>query len=75
MLRQLPEALTHAEYDAEFLKGQCAVLDGNGRIRDLYIAMTVDSILWAELKEIPVYKTGLEAAWEYDHLLDYKEWI
>lgn len=70
MLRQLEPHLIGSVYDADFLQHNCAVNDESGKILDLYIAMSDDTISWAELKEVPQYKFGLEGAWEYDIYLD-----
>jgi hypothetical protein len=70
MLRQLPEYLVGSDYNAEFLQHNCAVLDESGKILDLYIAMSEDTISWAELKEIRPFTAGLEASWTYDPYLD-----
>ena len=70
MLRQLPEYLVGSDYNAEFLQHNCAVVDESGKILDLYIAMSEDTISWAELKEVSPFKPGLEASWTYDPYLD-----
>lgn len=58
------------DYDVNFLKENCAVLDGCGRIEDLYIAMVDDTITWAELRELEPFLPGLESAWSLDTFLD-----
>ncbi|TVY85548.1 hypothetical protein LSUE1_G000077 [Lachnellula suecica] len=70
MLRQLPDSLLERNYDAEFLRNHCAVVDESGKILDLYIAMSEDTISWAELKEVTPFKPGLEASWNHDPYLD-----
>lgn len=70
MLRQLENWLVGSDYDAEFLQKNCAVCDESGKILDLYIAMSDDTISWAELKEINSFKPGLEESWTYDPYLD-----
>ncbi|PMD34048.1 hypothetical protein L207DRAFT_134006 [Hyaloscypha variabilis F] len=70
MLRQLPRNLVGSDYNAEFLQHNCAVVDESGKILDLYIAMSEDTISWAELKEVTPFKPGLEASWTYDPYLD-----
>jgi hypothetical protein len=70
MLRPLPEHLVGSDYNAEFLKHNCAVVDKKGKILDLYIAMSEGTISWAELKEVSPFIPGLEAAWAYDPYLD-----
>lgn len=70
MLRQLSDWLVDSEYDVEFLQANCAVTDETGKIIDLYIAMSYDTISWAELKEVSPFLSGLEASWIYDPYLD-----
>ena len=71
MLRQLPSAqLDESLYDLEFLKNNCATLDVNGNILDLYIAMCEDAFSWAELLRSPPVVEGLEACWKFDMILD-----
>jgi hypothetical protein len=70
MLRQLDEWLIGSDYDYEFLQTHCAVTDEVGKILDLYIAMSEDSISWADLKNVTPFMDGLEASWLYDTLLD-----
>lgn len=71
MLRQLPPAqIDESFYDREFLKTNCATLDVNGNILDLYIAMCDDTFSWAELQRSPPFVEGLEACWKYDAILD-----
>lgn len=70
MLRSLPDHLIESDYDEAFLQKNCAVCDDSGKINDLYIAMSGDTISWAELKETSRFMDGLEASWTYDHLLD-----
>ncbi|KAI9646095.1 hypothetical protein NHQ30_005535 [Ciborinia camelliae] len=78
MLRQLDTQLSiliqneqiFSDYDVEFLKKHCAVLDGCGRIEDLYIAMLEDTIPWVELREVEPFLPGLESAWSHDTYLD-----
>lgn len=70
MLRKLPDYLLGSDYDLDFLRNHCAVVDETGKILDLYIAMSEDTISWAELKDITPVKPGLEASWTYDLYLD-----
>lgn len=71
MLRQLESAqLDEALHDLDFLKNNCATLDVNGNILDLYIAMRDDTFSWAELYRSPPNVEGLEACWKYDTILD-----
>jgi hypothetical protein len=70
MLRQLDHWLVDSKYDVGFLQQNCAVTDESGKIIDLYIAMSYDTISWAELKEVTPLYPGLEASWIYDTLLD-----
>jgi hypothetical protein len=71
MLRQLPSAkIDDSLYNHGFLKNNCATVDSNGNIPDLYIAMRNDTFSWAELQQSPIVVAGLEACWEYDTILD-----
>ncbi|ESZ93503.1 hypothetical protein SBOR_6106 [Sclerotinia borealis F-4128] len=70
MLRQLATQLIFSDYDVEFLKKHCAVLDECGRIEDLYIAMLEGTITWVELRELEPFLPGLESAWSHDTFLD-----
>jgi hypothetical protein len=70
MLRQLDDMLIGSDYNYEFLQRECAVTDEVGKILDLYIAMSEDSISWADLKTVTPFMDGLEASWCYDALLD-----
>jgi len=71
MLRQLPEnTIGTTLYNVDFLKSNCATLDANGKIADLYIAMRFDKLCWSELRDSPRYLAGLEACWDHDPLLD-----
>jgi hypothetical protein len=57
-------------YDHAFLSRHCAVVDANGVIDSLYIAMRRHTISWHTLRHSPVFMDGLEACWAYDALLD-----
>ncbi|KAM0167039.1 hypothetical protein ACHAQE_000958 [Botrytis cinerea] len=70
MLRQLDAQLVSSDYDVKFLKDYCAVLDGSGKIEDLYIAMTEDTITWVEMRELEQFLPGLESAWSHSTYLD-----
>jgi len=78
MLRPLDdEALRPADggafgtmFDHEFLRRQCAVVDANGVIDSLYIAMRRHTLSWHTLRHSAVYMGGLEGCWAYDALLD-----
>lgn len=70
MLRQLPDHLIDCDYDVDFLKNNCAMVDANGKIADLYIAMLSDTLSWEELRRSPPYLPGLEESWAYGPLLD-----
>ncbi|KAG9239258.1 hypothetical protein BJ875DRAFT_221063 [Amylocarpus encephaloides] len=70
MLRRLEAHLLEKDHDMEFLQENCAVVDDYGKILDLYIAMSEDTISWAELREVDAFTPGLEAAWTYDPFLD-----
>ncbi|EMR82280.1 hypothetical protein BcDW1_9083 [Botrytis cinerea BcDW1] len=69
MLRQLDAQLVSSDYDVKFLKDYCAVLDGSGKIEDLYIAMTEDTITWVEMRELEQFLPGLESAWSHNKQL------
>lgn len=71
MLRQLEPNLIDAQYDAEFLRRNCAVSDANGMMESLYITMREPHALsWHAVRRAPVFTEGLEESWEYDPLLD-----
>lgn len=71
MLRQLEPHLIDAQYDAEFLKENCAVCDANGMMESLYITMREPHALsWHAVRRAPVFTEGLEESWEFDPLLD-----
>lgn len=70
MLRRMEKHLIGMDYNADFLRQNCAVCDDSGKILDLYIAMSDDTISWADLKSLSPYKEGLEEAWIYEALLD-----
>jgi hypothetical protein len=70
LLRQLDEWLIGSDYDYEFLQKHCAVTDEGGKILDLYIAMSEDSIRWADLENMTPFLDGLEDSWSYDTLVD-----
>ena len=70
MLRQLDDCLIGSDYDYDFLQKHCAVTDEVGKILDIYIAMSNDSISWADLKTVTPFLDGLEASWTYDSYLD-----
>ncbi|PSR76909.1 hypothetical protein BD289DRAFT_378326 [Coniella lustricola] len=73
MLRPLDAALVDSEYDVDFLRAHCAVLDRHGKIDSLYIAMRHSTISWHALRHSPVFLPGLEASWNYDAILDANE--
>lgn len=70
MLRQLDDHLLGMDYDKEFLRKNCAVVDPSGKIQDLYIAMSTDTLSWDEIREVDPFVPGLEAAWIRDPFLD-----
>lgn len=71
MLRPLEPHLVGAQYDAEFLRRNCAVCDANGMMESLYITMREPHALsWHAVRRAPVFTEGLEESWEYDPLLD-----
>jgi hypothetical protein len=59
-----------SDYNATFLQRNCAVVDESGKILDIYISMSEDTISWAELREVSPFQSGLEASWIYDPYLD-----
>lgn len=70
MLRQLDEYLIGSDFDYDFLQKHCAVTDEVGKILDIYIAMSDDTISWEDLKTVTPFLDGLEASWTYDSYLD-----
>ncbi|KAJ4424631.1 hypothetical protein N0V82_000763 [Gnomoniopsis sp. IMI 355080] len=70
MLRPLDPSLIHGNFDVEFLRAHCAVLDTHGKIDSLYISMQHHTLSWHALRHAPVFLPGLEASWEYDPMLD-----
>jgi hypothetical protein len=71
MLKPLPVGQVNEElYDLEFIKENCAVLDANGKVSDLYIAMCEDTFSWPELQKSQPFLEGLETCWTYDTILD-----
>jgi hypothetical protein len=71
MLRQLEPHLVDAQYDAEFLRRNCAVCDANGLMESLYITMREPHALsWHAVRRAPVFTEGLEDSWDFDPLLD-----
>lgn len=69
MLRQLPDRLDSGQYDAEFFQN-CAIVDEDGKILNIYIAMVEESLSWAELKAIAPFIEGLESSWIFNLYLD-----
>lgn len=70
MLRPLGPELIGSKYDLEFLRNHCAVLDIDGNVDSLYIAMRHSTLSWNDLRTSPVVLPGLEASWEHDPTLD-----
>lgn len=70
MLRPLDPSLTHGDFDVDFLRAHCAVLDAHGKIDSLYISMQHSTLSWHALRHAPVFLRGLEASWDYDPMLD-----
>ncbi|KAH8908642.1 hypothetical protein BR93DRAFT_494664 [Coniochaeta sp. PMI_546] len=71
MLRQLEPHLIDEQYDAEFLRKNCAVCDANGMMESLYITMREPHALsWHAVRRAPIFTEGLEESWEFDPLLD-----
>lgn len=70
MLRPLDPSLIHGNFDFDFLRAHCAVLDTHGKIDSLYISMQHHTLSWHALRHAPVFLPGLEASWDYDPMLD-----
>lgn len=70
MLRPLGPELLGSKYDLEFLRTHCAVLDTDGNVDSLYIAMRHSTLSWNDLRTSPVVLPDLEASWEHDPMLD-----
>lgn len=73
MLRPLDPALVNSQYDVDFLRTHCAVLDIHGKIDSLYIVMQHSTLSWHALRRSPVFLPGLEASWEHDPMLDARD--
>ncbi|KAF7547831.1 hypothetical protein G7Z17_g7463 [Cylindrodendrum hubeiense] len=73
MLRPLEPRLAHGNYDRDFIRQHCAVIDANGKLDSLYIAMEHDTLSWKFLRRSPSYLEGLESSWEHDVYLDQKD--
>ncbi|KAH8661310.1 hypothetical protein BGZ61DRAFT_463998 [Ilyonectria robusta] len=73
MLRPLEPRLAHGKYDRDFIRQHCAVIDANGKLDSLYIAMEHDTLSWKFLRRSPKYLEGLESSWEHDVYLDQKD--
>ncbi|KAH7141177.1 hypothetical protein B0J13DRAFT_445453 [Dactylonectria estremocensis] len=73
MLRQLEPRLANGPFDRDFIRQHCAVVDSNGKLDSLYIAMQHDTLSWKFLKRSPKYLEGLESSWEHDVYLDQKD--
>ncbi|KAH7152979.1 hypothetical protein EDB81DRAFT_649026 [Dactylonectria macrodidyma] len=73
MLRQLEPRLANGPFDRNFIRQHCAVVDANGKLDSLYIAMQHDTLSWKFLKRSPKYLEGLESSWEHDVYLDQKD--
>lgn len=70
MLRELPSELVGTDYDVDFLKQNCAILNVAGKIDHLYVAMIGATLSWADLRDSPCFLKGLESCWEYEPYLD-----
>lgn len=71
MLRPLNPALVGRDnYNLDFLCKHCAVCSPKGKAESLYIAMLSDTFSWRFLRSSPCHLEGLEAAWEFDSVLD-----
>lgn len=73
MLRPLDPRLANGQYDRDFIRNHCAVVDSNGKLDSLYIAMQHDTLSWKFLRQSPAYLEGLESSWEHDLYLDQKD--
>ncbi|KAI5458389.1 hypothetical protein BGZ63DRAFT_391222 [Mariannaea sp. PMI_226] len=73
MLRPLEPILINGEYDRDFIRNHCAVVDSNGKLDSLYIAMQHDTLSWKFLRRSPAYIEGLESSWDHDVYLDQKD--
>ncbi|RDW84593.1 hypothetical protein BP6252_02183 [Coleophoma cylindrospora] len=70
MLRELHSDLINKDYDVNFLKQNCAILNSAGKIDHLYVAMIGATLSWADLRHSPCFLKGLESCWEYEPYLD-----
>lgn len=70
MLRPHEDIFEPSDYDVEFLRQQCAVCDGDGRVEALYLALRHGILSWPMIKSFPVFVEGLESSWEHDPYLD-----
>lgn len=67
MLKKLSVDLIDTRlYNFDFLRENCATLDLNGNILDLYIAMCSDEFTWSEIHSAPIHQPNLEGSWEPD---------
>lgn len=67
MLKKLPENLIDVRlYNFDFLRENCATLDLNGNVLDMYIALRKDELTWSEIHSAPIYQPNLEGSWEPD---------
>jgi hypothetical protein len=73
MLRPLEPIFLNDEYDRDFIRNHCAVIDSNGKLDSLYIAMQHDTLSWKFLRRSPAYLEGLESSWDHDQYLDQKD--
>lgn len=73
MLRPLEPTPDNSECDRDFIRNNCAVVDSNGKLDSLYIAMQHDTLSWKFLQRSPAYLEGLESSWEHDMYLDQKD--
>lgn len=69
------ELLSPEDWDMNFLGNNCAVVDDYGKILDLYIAMSNNTVSWAELRNLEPFTSGLELSWNHDPILDSVESI
>ena len=67
MLKKLPENLIDVRlYNFDFLRENCATLDLNGNVLDMYIALRKDELTWSEIHSAPIHQPTLEGSWEPD---------
>ena len=63
-IQPLDAGLAAKDFNAKFLRRNCAVCDGTGRMESLYIALRDDHLGWDFIRQQSVYLDGLESAWD-----------